>query len=28
LLMLLNQRLRVVSKQLMHCLEKRAPRIS
>jgi CRP-like cAMP-binding protein len=28
LLMLLNQRLRVVSKQLMQCLEKRLPRIS
>jgi CRP-like cAMP-binding protein len=28
LLMLLNQRLRVVSKQLMACLEKRLPRIS
>jgi CRP-like cAMP-binding protein len=28
LLMLLNQRLRVVSKQLMGCLEKRLPRIS
>jgi CRP-like cAMP-binding protein len=28
LLMLLNQRLRVVSKQLMQCLERRLPRIS
>jgi CRP-like cAMP-binding protein len=28
LLMLLNQRLRSVSQQLMNCLEKRAPRIS